>query len=243
MEVIRCKTYEEMSVVAAKIVEEEIAKKKNAVLGFATGSTPEGLYAQLSADCKAGKVDFSEVTTINLDEYCGLPADHPQSYRYFMNEKLFNNINVDKDRTYLPDGDAEDFAAEAERYEQLIADLGYADLQILGVGHNGHIGFNEPAESLFAETHVTALTKDTIRANARFFDSMDEVPKRAITMGVGTIMASRRIVLLASGVAKRPAITALLDGLVNTMYPVTILQLHQNVTLICDDSAWPTNGK
>ena len=122
MEVIRCKTYEEMSVVAAKIVEEEVAKKKDAVLGFATGSTPEGLYAQLSADCKAGKVDFSQVTTINLDEYCGLPADHPQSYRYFMNEKLFNHINVDKARTFLPNGDVEDFAAEAERYEKLIAD-------------------------------------------------------------------------------------------------------------------------
>ena len=239
MEIIRCKTYEEMSLAAARIVEEEIAKKKDAVLGFATGSTPEGLYAQLSADCKAGKVDFSEVTTINLDEYCGLPAEHPQSYRYFMNEKLFNNINVDKNRTFLPNGDVEDFAAEAERYEKLIADLGYADLQILGVGHNGHIGFNEPADSLFAETHVTALTKDTIRANSRFFDSMEEVPKRALTMGVGTIMASRRIILLASGEGKRAAITALMDGLVNTMYPVTILQLHQNVTLICDDSAWP----
>lgn len=239
MEIIRCKTYEEMSLAAARIVEEEVAKKKDAVLGFATGSTPEGLYAQLSADCKAGKVDFSEVTTINLDEYCGLPAEHPQSYRYFMNEKLFNNINVDKNRTFLPNGDVEDFAAEAERYEKLIADLGYADLQILGVGHNGHIGFNEPADSLFAETHVTALTKDTIRANSRFFDSMEEVPKRALTMGVGTIMASRRIILLASGEGKRAAITALMDGLVNTMYPVTILQLHQNVTLICDDSAWP----
>ncbi len=240
MEIIRCKTYEEMSKAAALIVEEEVAKKKNAVLGFATGSTPEGLYAQLAADCKAGKVDFSDVTTVNLDEYCGLPADHPQSYRYFMNDKLFNHINVNMERTFLPNGDVEDFAAEAIRYEKLVADLGYADLQVLGVGHNGHIGFNEPAERLFTDTHVTALTKDTIRANSRFFDSMDEVPKRALTMGVGTIMNARRIILLASGEGKRAAITALLDGLVDTMYPVTILRLHQNVTLICDDSAWPT---
>ena len=240
MEIIHCKTYEDMSLAAAKIVEEEVAKKKNAVLGFATGSTPEGLYARLAADCKAGKVDFSEVTTVNLDEYCGLPGDHPQSYRYFMNQKLFDHINVDKSRTFLPDGAAEDPTAEAERYEKLVASLGYADLQVLGVGHNGHIGFNEPAARLFTDTHVTALTKDTIRANSRFFSSMDEVPKRALTMGVGTIMRARRIILLANGKGKRAAISALLDGLVDTMYPVTILRLHQDVTLICCDDAWPT---
>ena len=239
MEIIRCKNYEEMSLVAARIVEEEVAKKKDAVLGFATGSTPEGLYAQLAKDCKDGKVDFSQVVTVNLDEYCGLEPEHPQSYRYFMNEKLFNHINIDMNNTHLPEGDAMDLDAEAERYEKLVASLGYADLQVLGVGHNGHIGFNEPAESLFADTHVTALTKDTIRANSRFFDSMDDVPKRAITMGVGTIMNARRIILLACGEGKRAAISALLDGLVNTMYPVTILQLHQNVTLICEDEAWP----
>jgi glucosamine-6-phosphate deaminase len=239
MEIIRCKNYEEMSLVAARIVEEEVAKKKNAVLGFATGSTPEGLYAQLGKDCKEGKVDFSEVVTVNLDEYCGLEPEHPQSYRYFMNEKLFNHINIDMNNTHLPQGDAMDLDAEAERYEKLVADLGYADLQVLGVGHNGHIGFNEPAESLFTDTHVTALTKDTIRANSRFFDSMDDVPRRAITMGVGTIMNARRIILLACGEGKRAAIRALLDGLVNTLCPVTVLQLHQNVTLICDAEAWP----
>ena len=240
MEIIHCKTYEDMSLAAARIVEEEVAKKKNAVLGFATGSTPEGLYAQLAADCKAGKVDFSGVTTVNLDEYCGLSGDHPQSYRYFMNQKLFDHINVDKSRTFLPDGAAEDCAEEAVRYEKLVASLGYADLQILGVGHNGHIGFNEPAERLFIDTHVTALTKDTIRANSRFFASMDEVPKRALTMGVGTIMRARRIILLANGKGKRAAISALLDGLVDTTYPVTILRLHRSVTLICCDDAWPT---
>ena len=239
MEIIHCKNYEELSLAAAHIVAEEVAKKKNAVLGFATGSTPEGLYTQLAKDCKEGKIDFSEVITVNLDEYCGLEPEHPQSYRYFMNNKLFNHINIDINNTHLPHGDAMDLDEEAARYEKLVSGLGYADLQVLGVGHNGHIGFNEPAESLFTDTHVTALTKDTIRANSRFFDSMDDVPKRAITMGVGTIMNARRIILLASGAGKRTAISALLDGLVNTLCPVTVLQLHQNVTLLCDDEAWP----
>ena len=239
MEIVRCKNYEEMSLAAARIVEEEVAKKKNAVLGFATGSTPEGMYAQLAKDCKDGKVDFSDVITVNLDEYCGLEPEHPQSYRYFMNDKLFNHINIDMKNTHLPKGDAMDLDDEAERYEKLVASLGYADLQVLGVGHNGHIGFNEPDSFLVQDTHVTDLTEDTIDANSRFFNSADEVPKQALTMGIGTIMHAKKIILLASGANKRDAIATLFNGKVDPMSPVTVLNLHHDVTLLCDDAAWP----
>ena len=239
MNIIRCKNYDEMSAAAARMIEEQIAAKADCVLGLATGSTPEGMYAELCRDYKAGKVDFSKVTTVNLDEYCGLPADHDQSYRYFMNYNLFDHVNVDPARTFLPDGTAADPDAECARYEKMVAALGYADLQILGVGRNGHIGFNEPAAALIADTHVTDLTADTINANSRFFASENEVPKRAMTMGVGTIMASRKIVVMASGEGKRAAIAALLGDVVDTNVPVTLLKLHRDVTLICDEAAWP----
>lgn len=239
MKIIHCNSYEEMSAAAAKVVCDAIATKPDLVLGLATGSTPEGLYAELCREYKEGRVDFSRVTTVNLDEYCGIPADHPQSYMTFMKEKLFDQVNLDPAKTHLPDGNTADHAEEAARYEKMVEELGFADLQILGVGRNGHIGFNEPAEALFTKTHLTALTKDTVRANARFFASVDDVPKHAITMGVGTIMAARHIVLLASGEGKRPAISTLIGGMIDTICPVTLLQLHPNVTLICDDSAWP----
>lgn len=239
MKIIHCNNYEEMSAAAAELICNAIAAKPELVLGLATGSTPEGMYAELCRRYREGKVDFSKVTTVNLDEYCGLPSDHPQSYLTFMKEKLFDHVNLKKENTFLPNGNTEDHAAEAARYEEKVAQLGFADVQILGVGRNGHIGFNEPAEALFTKTHLTALTKDTVRANARFFDSVDEVPKHAITMGVGTIMSAKQIVLLASGEGKRPAISTLLGGMIDTICPVTLLQLHPNVTLICDDSAWP----
>lgn len=239
MKIICCKNYEEMSKAAARMVEEQIAAKPDCVLGLATGSTPEGMYAELCKDHKAGKVDFSRVTTVNLDEYCGISADHPQSYRYFMQDKLFDHVNVEPTRTFLPDGMAADPDAEAARYEKLVAELGYADLQILGVGRNGHIGFNEPAEALVADTHRTDLTADTVQANARFFASIDEVPKQALTMGVGAIMASRRIIVMANGEGKRNALAALLGDTVSTTYPVTLLKLHPDVTLICDEAALP----
>lgn len=241
MNIIRCKDYAEMSRAAANIVETEMAAKKDFVLGLATGSTPEGMYAILAEDCKAGKVDFSNVTTINLDEYCGLEPTHNQSYRYFMNEKLFNHVNVDINRTFVPQGNTDNHEAAAANYEAMIRELGYADVQILGVGRNGHIAFNEPAERLFTETHMTALTKDTIRANARFFDSIDEVPTRAITMGMGSIMAARHIVIMANGEGKKNAVAAMIGGVIDTMYPASLLQLHPNVTLICDEAAWPGN--
>jgi glucosamine-6-phosphate deaminase len=241
MKIIRCKNYDEMSIAAAKMIEEQIAEKADSILGLATGSTPEGMYAALCRDHKEGKVDFSKVTTVNLDEYCGLPVTHDQSYRYFMNVNLFDHVNLDPAKTFLPDGMAADADAECARYEKMVAELGYADLQILGVGRNGHIGFNEPAEALIADTHVTALTEDTIQANSRFFASVNDVPKFAMTMGVGTIMNARKIVVMASGEGKREAIAALLGDVVDTNRPVTLLKLHQDVTLICDEAAWPAN--
>ena len=239
MKVICCKNYDEMSAAAARMIEAQIAEKPNCVLGLATGSTPEGMYAELCRSYKAGKVDFSGVTTVNLDEYCGLPVEHDQSYRYFMNHNLFDHVNVDPARTFLPDGNAADPEAECARYEKMVAELGYADLQILGVGRNGHIGFNEPADELIADTHVTALTADTINANSRFFASEADVPKYAMTMGVGSIMASRKIVVMASGEGKREAIAALLGDVIDTNRPVTLLKLHHDVTLICDEAAMP----
>lgn len=239
MKIIHCNNYEEMSAAAAELICNAISEKPDLVLGLATGSTPEGMYADLCSQYEQEKVDFSKVTTINLDEYCGLPSDHPQSYLTFMKQNLFDHVNLNPGKTFLPNGNTGDHAAEAARYEEMVEKLGFADIQILGVGRNGHIGFNEPAEALFTKTHLTALSKDTVRANSRFFASVDEVPKHAITMGVGTIMAAKQIVLLASGEGKRPAISTLLGGMIDTICPVTLLQLHPNVTLICDDSAWP----
>ncbi len=240
MKIVRCKTYEEMSAAAARMMAEQIKNKPDSVLGLATGSTPVGMYAELIRECKAGNLDFSKVTTVNLDEYCGLAGDHPQSYRYFMQQNLFDHVNIDPANTYVPNGKAEDLEAEAAAYEKKVASFGYADLQLLGVGPNGHIGFNEPADSLLTATHVTPLAKETIRANARFFTSEDEVPKYALTMGIGTIFAARRIMLLINGAAKRDALAALLAGdVVDTRCPVTLLHLHHDVTVFCDDEAWP----
>ena len=240
MKIVRCKTYEEMSAAAAKMMAEQIAEKPDCVLGLATGSTPVGMYAELIRACKAGEVDFSRVTTVNLDEYCGLSGEHPQSYRYFMQKNLFDHVNIDPANTNVPNGLAENLEEEAVEYEKKVAALGYADLQLLGVGPNGHIGFNEPADTLLTATHVTPLAKETIRANARFFASENEVPKYALTMGIGTIFAARRIMLLINGAAKRDALAALLAGdVVDPRCPVTLLHLHHDVTVFCDDEAWP----
>lgn len=240
MKVIHCKNYDEMSVAAAKVIAEEIKANPTLVLGLATGSTPEGMYAELVKEYKAGNLDFSGITTVNLDEYCGLSGDHDQSYRYFMQKNLFDHVNVDPARTFLPVGDTADHAAEAARYEKFVAELGYADVQVLGVGGNGHIGFNEPANAIVADTHVTDLKPETIKANSRFFASENDVPKQALTMGVGTIMNAGHLILMASGAVKKEAIRALLCGdTVSTNCPVTLLKLHQNVTVICDDEAWP----
>ncbi len=238
MRIICCNDYQEMSRVGADMVAEVVKAKPSCVLGLATGSTPEGLYAELIAKYQRGELDFSGVTTVNLDEYYPISPENEQSYRYFMNTKLFDHINVDKANTYVPNGSAEDAAAEAARYEAFVRSLGGADIQILGIGRNGHIAFNEPAESLHPATHVTSLTADTVDANARFFASADEVPTLALTMGMGTILSAKKIIILANGKGKHEAVSAMLQGLVTTSCPASFLNLHADVTLICDHAAY-----
>ncbi len=237
MKIVIVKDYSEMSIKGAELIAETVKNKPNAVLGLATGSTPEGLYNELIRMNKEEGLDFSKITTVNLDEYYGLSGDHPQSYRYFMNDKLFNHINIDKNNTYVPNGSAEDIQAECKNYDENIQNLGGIDLQLLGIGGNGHIAFNEPEEELNFGTHLTDLTSSTIEANSRFFDSIDEVPKKAVTMGIGSIMKAKKIVLLASGKGKAEAIKELISGKITTDSPATILQVHHDVTLFVDEEA------
>lgn len=233
MEIKITKDYQEMSELAAKEVAKVLAEVKQPVLGLATGSTPVGLYEELSKM----ELDFSKTVSVNLDEYIGLDGNHPQSYRYFMNEKLFNHINIDKKNTYVPDGSLPDAQQAARDYEELLSKLGRIDLQILGIGNNGHIGFNEPDRALSLPTHVVKLEESTIEANARFFDSIDEVPKEAITMGVGSIFKAKKIIVLASGKAKASIIKSLVDEYVSTELPASLLKFHPNVLLIIDQAA------
>ncbi|MBQ7322816.1 MAG: glucosamine-6-phosphate deaminase [Clostridia bacterium] len=238
MKVIVCKDYAEMSAKAADIVAAQVTLKPNCVLGLATGSTPEGMYACLVKKYEAGELDFSAVRSVNLDEYYPITPDNDQSYRYFMNYHLFDHVNIDKANTNVPDGQAKDGAAEGARYEALIASLGGIDLQILGIGQNGHIGFNEPGEKLYPYTHLTDLTPSTIKANSRFFASEDDVPKQALSMGMGSILNARKIVIMASGAAKHDAIVKMLSGVMTTQTPATFLACHADVTLICDEAAY-----
>ncbi|MBQ8339446.1 MAG: glucosamine-6-phosphate deaminase [Clostridia bacterium] len=233
MNIIVCRNYEEMSLRAARIVAEQIKAKPNLVLGLATGSTPEGMYAQLADMNQKGELSFKEVTTVNLDEYYPIAPANDQSYRYFMNRHLFDHIDIDKANTHVPDGAAADPAAEGKRYEELISDLGGIDLQVLGIGRNGHIGFNEPDSKLILDTHVTDLTESTIEANSRFFASPSDVPRRALTMGIGSIFKAKKILLMISGVEKKAAVSALLERTVDTNFPATMLNLHPDVTLVC----------
>ena len=237
MKLVLVKNYDEMSKVSADLMVEVINKKPNAVLGLATGGTPIGMYKNLIKMNEEGKVDFSKVTTVNLDEYIGLPGTHEQSYRFFMNKNLFDHININKENTYVPNGLAEDIEAEGKAYDEKIDALGGTDIQLLGVGNNGHIAFNEPDSCLIAGTHLTGLTKSTIEANSRFFDSMDEVPKTAITMGLGQIMKSKKILLVASGDSKAEAIKELFSGKITTNCPVTMLNMHRDVTVVVDEAA------
>ena len=233
MNIIVCKNYAEMSKSAAQMVAGLIKEKPNCVLGLATGSTPEGLYANLIEQYKKGEISFENVTSVNLDEYYPIAPTNDQSYRYFMNRQLFDHVNIDKANTNVPDGTAKDPVAESKRYEQLVSNLGGIDLQILGIGRNGHIGFNEPDSKLMLDTHVTDLTEDTIEANSRFFASASDVPRQALTMGIGTIFKAKKIVILASGASKKEAVSAMLDRTLDTSYPATMLNLHPDVTLIC----------
>lgn len=237
MLVIIKENYQQMSIEAAKQVASLIRKKPDCVIGFATGSTPLGLYKELIRMHNEEGLDFSKVVSFNLDEYVGLPPNHPESYHYFMWENLFKHININPSNVHIPMGMAEDIDAFCEWYEQKITEHGGIDLQILGIGSNGHIAFNEPGSSLGSRTRIKTLDEKTRMDNARFFNSMDEVPKYAITMGVGTIMEARRLLLLANGIKKAEAIKQTVEGPIMAKYPATIVQLHRYATVIVDKEA------
>jgi glucosamine-6-phosphate deaminase len=237
MRIIKAKNYQEMSKQAASILAAEVTLKPDCVLGLATGSTPIGTYEELIARYNRGEVDFSQISTVNLDEYKGLDKEDDQSYYYFMNKHLFNEINVDKKRTYLPDGMASDSEMECEKFEQLIEEIGGVDIQVLGIGHNGHIGFNEPSSVFEKVTHCVDLAEETIEANKRFFDSADDVPRQAYTMGIGTIMKGRKILLLVYGAEKADILAKALLGDITPEVPASILQLHPDVILVGDEEA------
>ena len=238
MKVIVAKNYEEMSAKAADIMAEVIKAKPDCVLGLATGSTPIGMYDCLVEKYNNKEIDFSAVRSVNLDEYYPITPDNDQSYRYFMNEHLFDRVNIDKANTSVPDGTAENVEEFCRDYEAKMDALGGVDVQVLGIGRNGHIGFNEPDSELLRYTHLTALTPDTIAANARFFASENDVPKHALTMGIQSVFKARKIILLANGKGKAEAVKAMLNGNITTACPATLLCLHPDVTVICDEDAY-----
>lgn len=229
--------YAAMSRRAANLIAAEVIRRPDCVLGLATGSTPIGTYENLIARNRAGDLSFREVRTVNLDEYKGLAPTHDQSYRYFMQTNLFDHIDILPENTNVPDGLAADADAECARYDALVASLGYADLQLLGLGRNGHIGFNEPDDHFTKETHVVDLTDSTIDANARFFATRDDVPRQALTMGVGCIMAARRVLLITSGADKADALYNAVCGPISPDCPASILQLHGDVVVVGDEAA------
>lgn len=232
MKFISVKTYKELSEKAADLIAAQILVKPNCVLGLATGSSPIGIYKRLIEDNKNGKLDFSTVTSVNLDEYVGLDGTNDQSYRYFMNTNLFDHVNIDKSKTFVPNGCAADLKAEGEAYDNMIKDLGGIDLQLLGIGLDGHIGFNEPDETFTAATHEVKLDESTIKANARFFKNEDEVPKTAITMGMMSIMQAKKVLLVANGAAKKDIVQKSFFGPIDPKVPASILQLHPDTTVI-----------
>lgn len=237
MKVLVVKNYDEMSKVAAKELAEVISKKPEATLGLATGGTPVGMYKELIDMHKNGELDFSKVTTVNLDEYVGLSGEHDQSYRYFMDSNLFNHVNIRKEYTYVPNGLAEDMHQECVNYDKRIEELGGIDVQVLGIGSNGHIGFNEPSDTLSLGTHVTNLAESTIEANSRYFTSKEEVPTKALTMGLGAIMKAKKILLMVSGEAKAEIMDKVVNGKITTQVPASFLQMHKDVVLIIDENA------
>lgn len=237
MKIYAVKNYDEMSRKAANIVAAQVVLKPDCVLGLATGSTPEGLYKQLIDGYQKGDLDFSKVRSVNLDEYKGLTPDNDQSYRYYMNKHLFDGINIKLENTHVPNGMAEDDAAECVRYDQVVEMMGGVDLQILGLGGNGHIGFNEPSESFAKGTHCVRLTDSTIEANARFFADRSMVPEYAFTMGIKTIMMAKKILLVVSGAAKADALRKTVLGPIHPGVPSSVLQLHPDVTIVADEEA------
>lgn len=237
MNLIVAENYDEMSRLAADEIAGVLEAKSDAILGLATGSTPIGLYSCLVSDYEDGKIDFKDVQTFNLDEYVGLDGTDPQSYRYFMNENLFDHVDIDKAKTHVPSGTAADLNDECSHYDVEIENAGGIDIQLLGIGHNGHIGFNEPDDFFSKTTHKVQLTESTINANSRLFDSIDDVPRFAVTMGIGTIMAARRILLVANGADKAEIVAKALFGDVTPEVPASILQFHPNVTVVLDKEA------
>lgn len=238
MELKIVNNYNEMSDMAADLVAGLLEDKKSAVLGLATGSTPEGMYARLVETYRQGRIDFSAAATFNLDEYVGLTPDHPQSYQYYMNKHLFDHVNIKPENINIPYcGKKADLDHICAGFDQKIARAGGIDLQVLGIGVNGHIGFNEPAEYLRTTTHLVELAEETIEANSRFFDSIDDVPRKAITMGMGSIMGAKKLLLLASGKNKAKAVSNSFSDLITTKTPASLLQLHRDVLVIIDREA------
>lgn len=237
MKIISAPDYQSMSRKAANIISAQVILFPHSVLGLATGSTPIGVYRQLIDWYQKGDLDFSKVHSVNLDEYCGLSGKHEESYRYYMDTNFFSHINLPAKNTYVPNGLAEDIDAECRRYDQIISELGGIDLQLLGIGHTGHIGFNEPDEDFDKTTHSVKLKQKTIDANARFFKSADEVPKYAITMGIKAIMQAKKLLLVANGAGKAEILYRSLFGPITPHVPASILQLHNDVTVVADEDA------
>ncbi len=237
MKIIYTDNYEQMSLLAANMIAAQVILKPDAVLGLATGSTPIGTYKALVEKFRNKELDFSNVRSVNLDEYYNLSADNDQSYAYFMTHNLFDHINIKKENTHVPNGLAKDPEDECRRYDRLMEELGGTDLQLLGIGHNGHIGFNEPSDAFACGTHHVTLYQKTVEANARFFASIDEVPKTALTMGIKNIMSARRILLVASGKDKAQILYEDVTGKIRPQVPASVLRLHPDVTIIADKEA------
>ncbi len=237
MRIIKTKNYDDMSRNLANIIAAQIVMKPSSVLGLATGSTPTGTYKKLIEYYNNGDVSFADVTSVNLDEYAGLSPENDQSYRYYMCDNFFNHIDINLASTHVPNGLAKDAALECARYEEVIASTGGVDLQLLGIGANGHIGFNEPGDEFKKSTHLIDLAESTIEANKRFFDSIDDVPRQAYTMGIGNIMKAKTVLVAASGKSKAEAIKKALSGPITPQLPGSILQMHPNVILVCDAEA------
>lgn len=237
MKIYRAKDYNDLSRKAANIISAQVIMKPDCVLGLATGSSPIGTYKQLIEWYEKGDLDFSEVKSVNLDEYKGLTKDNDQSYYYFMYNNLFKHINIKMENTNIPDGTEPDSEKECSRYNKVIEEVGGVDLQLLGLGHNGHIGFNEPADEFVKLTHCVDLTESTIEANKRFFASIDDVPKQAYTMGIGNIMQAKKILLIVSGEDKAQILHDVVCGPVTPQVPASILQLHNDVTIVADEAA------
>lgn len=236
-QIVICPEADDAARSVAQIIADAVHSNPQIVLGLATGGTPLGAYRELVRMHREEGLDFSGVRSFNLDEYLGLAPDHPQSYRYFMQQHLFDQINIQPANTHVPDGMASDVAAQAAQYEQQIQAAGGIDLQLLGIGANGHIAFNEPGSAIDSRTRAIELTADTISANARFFDSIDQVPRRAITMGIGTILEARRIVLMATGSAKAEAVRCAIEEDADPANPASLLQQHDDVTYVLDVAA------